>query len=391
MARTLPGNKGADYHFVRVGDKIYVVYNVEIGGGKSLKLGWRIDEKDYDLYGIDPGKVRHIGNAAFQNINVFGNVSELVPNSDKHPFQQFVDELVKQNGDVSWLKNQQFMKIWLSSWAEGLSYDAIVKRLEQTHWWQSRTEYQRTWELELSDADRRQQIRLWTGKVTDALEQIYGPGFDIREYGFDSQKIGELAKKIASGQWGSPDEGFDYWFTNATTQAEGVEGSAAWIAQQQDLEAQNQYMNKPEDMLAQLKEDSFYWLGPSGLPSDETLKKWADKLVVGTRSQADWEQFLKDRSQALYPYLGANQAWQDHADPYKAMAEKYWGQNVNWEDPVLQSLGVVNEQGDDQGAMSFKQFERALRADDRFYQSEAGHEEGMRLLSLLNEKFRGEA
>src|SRR3972149_2892290 len=128
--KMLPGAKGADYYFVRFGDRVYVVYDVDLGGGKSLSLTWRIDPGDYKAYGIELGKIRQIGEGAFKALNFMGNVTELqggpATGGGKHPFEQFIERLESVYGNVSWLRNEQYMKVYLSSWAEGLSTEEIM-------------------------------------------------------------------------------------------------------------------------------------------------------------------------------------------------------------------------------------------------------------------------
>jgi len=384
----LPGVKGKDYYFVRYGDRIYVVYTVTLEGGKTLEMSWRVDPDQYKAFGIKPGQIRTISGGVFRNLNHMGSAGEL--ERGKHPFQQYLDRLRKRYGPVSWLEDKQFMSVWLEGWVERWSGEMIADKLRRTHWYKSRTDRQVEWELKLSPAQKRAEMKGWIAQVQDTLRGLYGPDFDLKELGFDAKRIKNIAERIASGKWGSPDEGYQTWLSTATRQAEKTQGSSAWIDLQQELESNLEFLNRPEEMLGVLRDDAFRWLGPDGVPTDEVLMKWAENLVGQVKTQAEWEQFLKNRAGKLYPFLGENEPWQDFADPYKAMAERLWGQPLGWEDPALQHLGVTDDRGQPTGApMSFHEWEVFLRSDDRFYTSDVGYEEGFGLADYLNNIFLG--
>lgn len=390
--KAFPGSFGKDYRFVVYGGVTYVVYVMTLSNGKSLEVSWSIDKADLDTYGIKPDKIQHLGQAAFQKLNNLGSWSQVAASSlpEEHPFTTFIKELKRQHGDVSWLHDEKFVSILLEGWAEGWSESEIQNVLQQTHWYQSRTDRQRAWEMDLNKADRRTQTKTWTQQVSDSLKELYGADFNLRSAGITQQNINKWAMDIASGKWGDPNEGFQFWLQRQQTKAEGVEGTPAWIGEQQKLEEQRAFANRPEDMFQQLKEESRYWLGPVALPSDDTLRKWATDLVSETKSDADWKHFLEKRAQVLYPFLDAGTSWQEFADPYKATLEKTWGTPINWDNPLLQQLGQTDATGKSTGnAMSFYDFEVLARQDPKFWGGSTARQEGFDLYNYLNQVFSG--
>jgi len=150
----LPGVKGKDYHFVRYGGQIYVVYNVDVAGMPHFRMSFKIDPKEYDAYGITPSKVGTVNKATFQNFQHAGSASEIIQNGDAHPFDQYLRHLQELNGNVSWLNDKQFLGTMLEGWFKGWDATETQQALTQTKWYQSRTQTQRDWALNMSRGDR---------------------------------------------------------------------------------------------------------------------------------------------------------------------------------------------------------------------------------------------
>ena len=387
-----PGVFKQDYRFVVYGGQTYIVYVVQMPGGGRMEVSWRLNKEDLEAFGVKPDQIAHIGKNAFSQLNNLGSWDQVSSSTlpEEHPFRTFLKDLGRQHGDVSWLQDENFVSVLLEGWAEGWSEPEIQNVLEQTKWYKSRNEAQRAWELDLNPADRRTQMKSWTTQVSDALRELYGADFNLKEAGITQRKINKWAEEIASGRWGDPSQGFQQWLSSQQHKAEDVEGTPAWISRQQELEAQREFANRPEEMFQALRDEAMYWLGPQALPSNDTLRKWANDLVTEISSEADWKQFLQKQTQTLYPFLGANVPWQQFADPYKAIAEKTWGAPVNWDHPLLQQLGGVDEKGSATGsALSFYDFEKLVRQDPRYWGGPVAREEGFALFNQLQNTFQG--
>jgi len=389
----IPGLKGKDYEIVNYAGKIYVVYRTRLPNGQWVYDAWRVTKDDYKALGIQPDKIRHITKAHFRRLEVFGDIGDIARRGgkDERPLQTYLKELREIYGPkVSWLNNREYMEIFLMGFMEGTDPAILAQQLRRTKWYQSRTAAQRAWELDTNRADRRSQIDSATTQITEALQDLYGPLFNLAELGITGSQIKKWAKEIASGELGDPSDGFNIWLEEQRRKAEQIEGTQAWIDREAEEEAAREFLNRPEDMFQQIKTDAAYWLGPSGMPSDETLQRWAQDLVSETSSDADFQQFLQEQAQRLYPWLGANTPWQEFADPYRRMVEQLWGRPVQWEDPILRQLGAFDANGAPNGAaLTFNDFELKLRQSAEFWNSPTASEEGYGLFNLLNEVFQG--
>ena len=389
----IPGVRGKDYEIVNFAGKIYAVFREKLPNGKWVTTAWRVTSDDLKTHKIDQSKVRHITQGQFKKLNVFGTIGDIVRTgaSGEHPLKTYLKELRSIYGPkVSWLNDKEYMSVFIMGWMEGWDPQIIQQRLKRTNWYQSRTAAQRAWELDYNNAERRTAVEGMTTQVTEALQDLYGPTFNLGEQGITGSQISKWAKEIASGELGNPDTGFQIWLEEQRNKAEKIEGSQAWIDRETAEEEQRDFLNRPEDMYQKIKDDALYWLGPNGMPSEETLGRWSSRLVSEKSSDADWQQFLQKQAQRLYPWLDASTPWQEFADPYKRMTEDLLGRPVGWDDPTLRQLGALDPNGVPTGtAQTFKDFELALRKTPEFWQSPTAAEEGFGLFNLLNETFQG--
>jgi hypothetical protein len=386
----IPGKEGTDYHFVRYGDKIYVVYRVKLPNGKFVNTTWRVEKDDYEALGIKPESVKKIGRSAFKSLNVFGSSNEIArTGSEEHPFNQYIKDLKERYGNVSWFSNREFMSVMLMGWAENWSAAELEQRLKRTKWYNTRTDAERQWELELTKAERQSSRQLWETRVTDALDDLYGPNVDWRA-DIKPSELKKFAERIASGKLGDPQEGIEIWLSNQRKKAEKIEGTQAWIERQRAEEEQRAFMNRPEDMREKLRAEAQEWLGPRGMPDNATLRKWSEEMVAEIKSDGDWQKFLRTQAQSLYPWLGPDERWQDRAGIYKRIMEDAWGQPVDWGNKYLYELGERNANGALTGkALGFDDFEKLVRSDNRFWGGPTARQEGFELFNFLNATFQG--
>jgi hypothetical protein len=385
----LPGQLGRDYTFVSFGGHVYVLYTVRIKGGQSIKVSWKITPDQYQQYNVNPQKVKSIGAGAFQQVQYLGLASDVILNGKDHPFTQYLQHLSEVNGNVSWLKDPGFMGTMLQGFAEGWTQTELQKALTQTSWYSSKTQTQRDWLLNMKKADRGAAISAVTSQMQEILRNLYGPDY-LKQGAFTPKDLAAAAKKVASGFYGTPDQGIQIWTQTARNAAEKIEGTPAWIQSEQSLEQQRAFMNRPEDVQKQLHDQALEWLGPNGMPDQETFHTWAANLVTGKSSQSDWEKFLQSSATGLYPWLGAGETWQSRASSYKNIAEKQFGAPINFDDQLLSGLGGVDANGKPTGApMTYDDFTRMVRQDGRFWSGPVARDEGFGLLNYLSNTFQG--
>lgn len=387
-----PGKRGPDYQLVRYGNRFYVVYRVKLGNGQFINMSWRVEKGDMKGFGVDENAFRRVDRQRFRNLNVFGSATEIVKrgSSDEHPFQTYVKHLREVNQGVSWLQSPEMMKIMLMGWAENWTATELQQRLTRTKWYQRRTEYQRTWELDKSKGQRQAEVTSTEAKVLEALHDLYGPTITLKEAGITEKDINKWSHRIASGDLGDPSDGFDIWLSQQRRKAQKMEGSQAWIERQQEIEANKAFLNRPEDVKEQIRQEAFEWLGPGGVPDDSTLTRWAQDLVSENKSDADWQTFVRNQAKNIYPWLGPEERWQDRASIYKRVAEEQLGAPIDWDDQALQGLGATDQSGAFTGdALSLDDYTKRLRSTDRWWGTSVANEEGFKLVNYLNETFNG--
>lgn len=394
-------NRGlpAGYRLVKFGGRAYVVYDVKLAGGGRISLGWSLSKKEAQELGINWDNIKGITREQFKKLSLgWGSASELVTKGLKgeHPLQTYLRTKIYQvyGKKVSWVKDKEVLEIYLMAYLEGWTTEEIYERLKRTDWWRNRTDAQRNWELEVSKADKRKQIELIQTRLRNDIMDLYGPTFEWADIGITNSELNKLAEEIASGKHGDPEMGYELVFDDLRREAEQVEGSQAWIDLQQDMQAQRDFMNEPENMLWDITQQAIQWLGPQSdgvaYLSEGTLQKWANDLVSGTASEADWNAFLQQTAKNMYPWLPANTTWTEAVDPYRALAERVWGKPVPYEDAILQKVAAVDPNGTATGGMmDFLSFEKLLRMDDAFWTGEQGHDEGWSFLSKLDNIFHG--
>jgi hypothetical protein len=242
----------------------------------------------------------------------------------------------------------------------------------------------------MSKAERGASVETWTSRMTDALRDLYGPSVTLEEAGVGD--LSAMAKKIASGTFGSPADGFETWLNQERRRAEKIEGSVAWIERQQTIEEQRAFANRPEDAFERIRQDALQWLGPKAMPDTDVLRRWAERLVSGLASEADWTQWVQNQAKSLYPFLGPSETWQDRASPYKRIVEENWGMPIGWDSPALGNIGQVGVDGKPTGAATpYDEFTAQIRSRDEFWQGPVAREEGFNLFNFLNSTFQGVA
>ena len=387
----IPGKKGRDWNVIRYNGKTYAMYGVKTPAGR-VRMIWRMDKKDMRANGIKAGDGRRVTREQFRKMDFWGSASEIVRGNggDKHPFQKTLRDLTEQYRGLSLLRSKEVMSVWLMAKQEGLSAGEIKQRIQRTNFYQKKTEWKRQWELDFTEETRAQMIDQRNQDIRNHLDEAYGRkgwrGF------VDSKKLDSWAKKVASGVWGEPGEALNDLFSRLTKQAEKVEGTAAWIAKQQEIIDERNFMNRPEEAYAQLREDAISWLGYGGRLDDNTLKSWANDIAFSRKSQADWEKHMRTVKRGLHPYLDPDEKFMDAGAPYKGALEQLLGGPVSWQDSLLRNFAAKDDEGnpvDTRTRMSLDDFGRMVREDDRYRGSKDAKDRVSTITSYLLNTFEG--
>lgn len=380
-ADRLPGKLGKDYE-VRTGPggQVYVVYK----SGKE-RDSWTVPQDLLDHYGISKRDAKPATKADIKRWNHFGDITQVKLQSDRHPYDSWVEEMADRFGIAKGLiKDPQVMRVFRQAHFEKWDAQRLLGRLEQTDYYTERTQAEIEWATRTNEAQKKAMVAGVETRLMEHMQNEFG-GVNWREH-FSQDELNGIALKVAKGSIGWDEASALHFITKKARQ---IEGSTAWVNFQQETHA---YTNAFEDKFAQLRDDSFNWLGPNAALDKDTLRQRARNLVAGIDSQPDWDKYLREQRAAMHPYItDPNTKWTDFASPYRASIERILGQPTNWDDSLLSDLSAVKNDGtrDRATAMSLYDFEDFVRHSDRFRYSQAGVESADKLLSVLDSTFNG--
>lgn len=381
----LPGKKGKDYEVIRRNGQVYVVYKVNIKGGKSINVSWKVPKDLYDRYNIDPAKAKNISKAAFNKIENLGTINEVKLQTNRHPFRSWLEELSDKFGVApGLLRNKEVMETLLEAHVEKWDAARLTGALEQTKWFSKKSDTRRSWILETNEGQRNQMVQ---GVFNNLLEQANTnfAGVDWKTV-ISENKLKEIARKVASGAIGWDDQSAQLWLLN---KARNTEGTQAWLDNKQQGNAvENTFENKFEEV----REQAIQWLGPRGKPSQDILDRWAKELVTGKKSQAEWDSFLRRQAKALHPWLDNDEPWMDGVSSFKNIAEGILGRGLDYNDRLFSSLSKMKDGvpvNDGSTRMSTWEFEQAVKTDKRYAYSKDARDTAFEYLGLFDQIFHG--
>lgn len=387
----LPGRRGKDYTIVRgPGGQHYVVYKIPLPNGKTASVSFRVPEKLLDRYGIGANEGRKLTRSQMKGLEYFGPINEVKLKRGEHPVASWMREMERKFGMApGMLKNKEVMAILFAAHVGKWDQAELMGALEQTKWFQKKTDQRTKWLFETNEADRKTQINTTFNQLQDYVRQTFG-GADWVKAGLTTEKLKAWAEKIASGAVGWDLSEAQSRIDNL---ARGTEGSILQASEEEAAAAAMAHPQKWEDIFEQVREESIRMLGYQGKPSKQTLEQFAKKMAAGEMTQADFDQYLRKQKKALYPFLDDDEAWMNRADTFRSIAQDELGRDISYKDRLLRDLVKVDDQGNpvNQGrtAMSAWDFQKKVRSDKRWDTSRTAAEEGYDFLTVLDATFNG--
>lgn len=376
------------------------VYTYKVDGETfrvAVKLG---KEGALAKYGLKASDARQLNKQQMKRIQNIGHADELAPHmkkGDKHALKSLTRYLNNQYEGQSILNDDEVMSVIIANSMFGWSPGEFENQLRNTKWWRNTEEYQRNWQTTMSPKARKNAINSTLENVVNELEDNYGVGW-IKHVEGGMKKAREWAERIASGVWGTPDAGMEFWRNKMFDRAAKIEGTPAWIMEQQEQEQIREYNNRPEDVFEQLRSESMHYLGQvDGKPLIDrgTLMGWATDIATERRSEGDWQKFLRQQMKTLHPYFDENVAFKEQASPYLSVYESIMGTPGDWDNKLFRNFQAFDDTGKPrQGdAMNLHEFELMLRDPtknpDAYQEGTSLYDEGMNMLSGVLARMRG--
>lgn len=348
------------------------VYTYKIGGRNfrvALTLGK--DPDRLSRYGLKAADARQLTKAQMKKIENIGLAEEVashIRKGDKDVFDSLVRYLNNQYEGQSILKDKEVMATVIANSMFGWSAGEFENQLRNTKWWKNTEAYQRDWQTTMSPKARKNAINRMTETVVNDLEDNFGLEWVKHVGGMDQAK--KWAERIASGVWGDPSAGLEYWRDKMFDRARKIEGTPAWVAWQSEQEDLREFGNRPEEMFERLRSEAMQYLGQSNgkpLVDRATLMDWATRLSTKKATEHDWANFLRRQMKNLHPYFDENVAFTQQASPYKAIYESIHGTTTDWDNKFLKSFHATDDSGKPlrDSAMTLHDYELMLRDPDR--------------------------
>lgn len=394
----LPGKKWRDFKvLIGPNGKQRIVYEYKFGNNiVEVGLWAPNDRAKLERMGIKPGEGKKITLAQAKRIQMVGTAGELIIHGeDRGPLNAVVRDIKRSYKGTEILDNDEVLGIIIAQATLGLSNQAVQGLLRNTGWYKRTTEWQRHWNLDLKDADRQSYIDTYSQMLKNDLKSTYG--YDWQQY-VDPSKVEEWASKIASGKWGTsgdPASGREFWLSRQINKAEKIEGTTAWMRKQQELIAEGEFYNGPEDLSEKLRGDVIQWLGYSGKDKakldNDAIQRWSEDLFFERKSDDQWADYLRSLHQQYYKYLDPDVPFLDFQSGFKSRAEEVLGTALSADDALITDLAARDADGrriSDQ-AMSFADFDEMVRRDERFRSSRFAGDRVDEFTSLFNSMFNG--
>ncbi|MFW5899101.1 MAG: hypothetical protein ACOCUN_01385, partial [Jiangellaceae bacterium] len=147
----------------------YAVYTVP---GTDVPLMFAFDRKGMlEEHSTDDtpeaDKTLTMQQARARGAQVFGSVAEIQLTTE-HPWDGFLSQIERDKDIMPWLEDPEVVAHYGSAWLRGTS-----PNLENTEWWQSRTDQERQWlqEAAANPTQARQQLEDTRRTILDALQQ----------------------------------------------------------------------------------------------------------------------------------------------------------------------------------------------------------------------------
>lgn len=361
--------KGAK--LVRIGTGTYrVVWDL----GNGLGHAWYTIDKEHltNLYkGAKPPEDFWFANTAnfegeFGNFH-WGNIAEVTLKAET-PWEDLTEKIQNQFGFVPGLGDQEIRRLLMQSFWEGWSENQWTVEYRKTNYFNKLSDDARAW-VGLSTAEKNQRVGDVATEMTNQYRSYMGKDIDRAATTIQTQAL-----KIASGVMT-----MDHWLYALRTQAAGIEGTPIWRQNQEEDEAALAEGNEVENFTLAAENQWRDWVGPVAMP-EGFAAQWGNWLASGQRSEADFENYLKQISQTRWAYKPADLTWKDWSASYKAQIRD------ELELPTLDDKDSLLTQALNSD-MTGQDLTQMIRADQRFLSTEKMYGELASAASDMGRRF----
>ena len=298
-------------------------------------------------------------------------------------YQDLVNDLLLQLGlaGTDALQDAGIMGVIALAMTRQMSEAELKNRLQQTEWWNSRTDKQREWN-DLSDAEKALRVVDEASKMAGLWFTYVGVDLQLAQFDVDGDgtlssdelrrgnpDLYDWASRVASGEV-SQVTAVNMWMKDKALE----NPESPWSRTVRDEEkAQLQHGVDIENTGGQIRDLYNQW----GVPiSDERADSLAEQVELNLMSFEDVEEELSAQAQALYPNKPENMPTMEWAQPYvQTYMQTLEVPNMGLTDPVLNRALA--------DGTNLADFRVGLRNDDRWLETQNAKDEMNTTISQL--------
>lgn len=324
----------------------------------NLQIGFKVD-RDVDLSNVwEGGAAQQMSADQFQTeILDGGSVGELPPirqgyGSFQNFYQQTLDLILGTNPAAEDPSVQRVILEYVGR--PDMSDIELQNRLEQTEWYQQRTQQQLEFN-DLSEAEQGKRVQDQAARLAQLFFTYTGESLPVTD-----AQLQQWAMQVASGEIG---EGF--WVETVAKERALLNPESPHARRLRDEEEnQRRRAIETENLVASTRALANRW----GVQlTDETLQDWGQGLVSQERSQDDLVQYLKQQAQVLYPGKDPELETRLYVEPWLQVYRRTLEQEADIFNPKVQQAI--------QGGLTPFDLEQQLRQSDEFLGTSTARDE----------------
>lgn len=319
-----------------VGGEQYVVYSAVGTDGAPIRLSWKVSSQSDLQSFFGPGQEIVFDQTLStmpSDVMNFGSSEELA-NLTEDPITTWRNTLETEAKTQPWLLDEDYQEKSLMAVLEGRPLSD--SEIQQTEWYKTHTEAQRSWmkEFHADPANAAQMIE--DGRMT--VRQLL---IDAGVSNPSDSLIDHMADQYTMGEWSQ------VYFNN---QVQAVSDPASGIALDSSVSEiieGGDPLDQTQSGEAQVRDLVIKWLGPSyGEWDEELIADWAGRLRNDPDAQTNLIEQLKDQKVAMFPGYDRESSYSTIAAPWSNFVRQMWGTTIDEKDPLFTDIINMNDQGD---------------------------------------------
>jgi hypothetical protein len=332
--------------------KYNVVYFVP-GQTPPLPVYWEIpDEQTLQAYfgpDVSPRSDRHVTSQQLLSYGALkGGLSTEIQQTDQNPLEGWASLYEQQSRVRPYLRDPEVVARIMAASLEGR---AISKaELEDTQWWQTKTEGEREW-LIMAEADPETAQQLLDSNRQRVILDLQNAGVNDPP----DDLITVLTEKYTSGLYTENQLVAQISAVSDPYSNFEMDADIASVVSGVDVDTTRGEEDTVRDLLNK-------WLGPVyGNWTEKEIQDQAGALRNDPDARIAFEEQLKDQRVAMFPtFQDREQSYQAIAQPWANFWQQRWGVAADETDPLFQQMLTTNNAVENGAALTKEGLRRGI-------------------------------